>query len=280
MHKKIVIIILGIVTHASLDAMSLHEAFENCDTEAFHRIIETDPNIDINAINSVLAKASPYYNLKETIQFLLDHGADPNLPDKNGYTALYWATFYNAPANVLKLLEYGAHPTLADSDGKTPLMVARNHRSGSSLTILAALLITELMYRKPNIIDMIMSNDDTFSEDQKTTFHQAMVNACNMDYLKARYHYAKTQNSKIEEQDHKKLACSFVINKPGIIVKYIEHDWYDEAAIKEYYFHHTKSTEFLTKPMVCVKVLSALRKKRIQEKLGNHGHANVRFAFK
>lgn len=55
----------------------------------------------------------------------------------------------------------------------------------------------------------------------------------------------------------------------------------NEAAIKECYFHHTTTTEFLNKPMVCVKVLGALRKQRMSEKFMHHSmYKNIRFTFK
>ncbi len=90
----------------------------------------------------------------------------------------------------------------------------------------------------------------------------------------------KIQNPRVDEHEHKKIDCASIVNKPGIIIKYIEQDWYDETIIKGCYLHHITSREFLEKPMICVKVLRALRKQRMNEKFMQKSPLkNVHFAF-
>lgn len=56
---------------------------------------------------------------------------------------------------------------------------------------------------------------------------------------------------------------------------------HDEMALKERYFHHITHREFLYSPMICVTVLSALRKKRMVENFKHKSmYNNVTFAFK
>jgi ankyrin repeat protein len=91
-------------------------------------------------------------NNLDVIEKLLSHGADTNLPDRDGVTALI-ASIINAPqpfmvqylpekdkrtANIpLVLIEKGADPNRADNDGNTPLIYAV---IGSHATIVEALI--------------------------------------------------------------------------------------------------------------------------------------------
>jgi uncharacterized protein len=52
-------------------------------------------------------------------EVLLDAGADPNLADKNGGTALHAAASTNNGAAILRLLEKGARPQAKNSGGAT-----------------------------------------------------------------------------------------------------------------------------------------------------------------
>lgn len=52
--------------------------------------------------------------------FLLENGAQPNLQNKNGRTALYYAIAYRNEAAVKKLLELGADLNKQDRLGRTP----------------------------------------------------------------------------------------------------------------------------------------------------------------
>lgn len=61
---------------------------------------------------------------KECLHLLLEHGANPNLRDDRGRTALDIAILWCMPEIVKLLLIYGADPNLRDSKGMTPLMKA------------------------------------------------------------------------------------------------------------------------------------------------------------
>ena len=63
--------------------------------------------------------------LKMSSHFFLEEGADPNLPDTRGETALHLAASVYSPEIVTMLLEAGADPTLQNKEGKTPLEIAR-----------------------------------------------------------------------------------------------------------------------------------------------------------
>lgn len=58
----------------------------------------------------------------ECLRLLLKHGADPNLRDSLGRTALEIAIVWCLPETVKLLLLYGANSNLPDKNGQTPLM--------------------------------------------------------------------------------------------------------------------------------------------------------------
>jgi len=85
---------------------------------------------------------------------LLDHGADPNLPDQFEFkTPLHAATDLSHPSDAVKdrylgivtlLLAHGADPSLKDKEGKTPLDYAE--RNGHARI---AEVLRQALFRKP-----------------------------------------------------------------------------------------------------------------------------------
>lgn len=59
---------------------------------------------------------------KESLQLLLEYGADPNLKDESGRTPLDIAILWCMPEIVKLLLIHGADPNFQDRKGITPLM--------------------------------------------------------------------------------------------------------------------------------------------------------------
>ena len=60
-----------------------------------------------------------------TFTMLLDEGADPNIPDFDGYSPLYWAMMGNRREFLIPLLEAGADPNIfVSKDGMTPIHTA------------------------------------------------------------------------------------------------------------------------------------------------------------
>lgn len=93
-----------------------------------------DVNVEMPAGNSVLA-ATVYGECDlETIQTLLEAGADPNGPSRLR-PLVAAAERQNAEAMQL-LLAGGADPNLADEDGATPLQTATTSRRGDLVQLL------------------------------------------------------------------------------------------------------------------------------------------------
>ena len=75
----------------------------------------------------------------ETLTFLLQQKADPNLRANNGDSALHFAiTSGDHPQKVLLLLQHGADPAIANNWGKTPLELARFHKRSQCIAILTS----------------------------------------------------------------------------------------------------------------------------------------------
>ncbi|MCX5827124.1 MAG: ankyrin repeat domain-containing protein [Deltaproteobacteria bacterium] len=59
------------------------------------------------------------------VRLLLEHGANPNMKNFDGVTALHNAVFEKQIDIVKLLLEYGADPTIKDRFGNTPIDLAQ-----------------------------------------------------------------------------------------------------------------------------------------------------------
>ena len=86
-----------------------------------------DPNIRDEDGNTALMIALLHGSNIEVVRFLLDSGVDPNIRDNNGKTPLTIAILYRGNIEIVRLLlERGADPNNRYNDGRTELMVAVN----------------------------------------------------------------------------------------------------------------------------------------------------------
>ena len=83
-----------------------------------------DPNIAYADGDACLHAAIATYCSKETIQEIIDHGADVNAVNSRRRTALLLGCFYRQMDSVKVLLEAGADPTVADEEGFSCLHAA------------------------------------------------------------------------------------------------------------------------------------------------------------
>ncbi len=102
----------------------LIEAIESNDINTARQIIESNPNLVNSPIGSdggtCLLWAS-VTNHKEIVELLLNHDANPNIQDNEGFTPLHAAIENNCIGIVSLLLSRGANPNLQNNEGITPL---------------------------------------------------------------------------------------------------------------------------------------------------------------
>ena len=83
-----------------------------------------------NQCHSLLMSACAFGSLK-CATYLIESGANPNLKNFNGYTALHWAAFTGKTETLSLLLSNKADIESRTNDGKTPIHVAamRGHHN-------------------------------------------------------------------------------------------------------------------------------------------------------
>jgi ankyrin repeat protein len=80
------------------------------------------------------------------VQLLLDHGAQVNIQNDEGWTTLMHASIYCHAETCLMLLQHGARIDIQDNDGRTALMLAVLHDKFGVIQVLMehkALLLSD-----------------------------------------------------------------------------------------------------------------------------------------
>ncbi|WP_319559352.1 ankyrin repeat domain-containing protein [Marispirochaeta sp.] len=115
--KRSTVIIIILISVNSLLFSDSHELFSLIMTGQENQaitLLKTDPSLieskDSN-MRSPLWLAC-YAHCDKLIDYLLDHGADPDYSPHNGYTLLHYCAEKNKTSMFLKLLRAGANPTL------------------------------------------------------------------------------------------------------------------------------------------------------------------------
>ncbi|ETS01173.1 ankyrin [Trichoderma reesei RUT C-30] len=92
----------------------------------FHHLIRRGARIDVKGINGVsLLHEAARYGGVSYIEYLVDNGLDVNHTDESGRTPLHIAVLNDAKTCFPALLMHGADPELRDADGYSAIERAR-----------------------------------------------------------------------------------------------------------------------------------------------------------
>jgi len=109
----------------------------------YPKIVELLHKKDLSDYDATPLQAAAEFDYPNVVKLLLEHGANPNIQDNDGYTPLHFAVEGCRVDVVRVLLEHGADPTIRDKKGRTPLDIGRKcgiiieelRRGGSRTTV-------------------------------------------------------------------------------------------------------------------------------------------------
>ena len=119
---------LGLCSGGPPRLSPLHLAAKNGQVGSARMLI--DRGADVNLIapdrqNTPLQAAMGVYNRKtDVVEYLLEHGANPNMKDIDGNTPLHWACYELRPSFQILLLAHGANPFILNKKGLIPAGVS------------------------------------------------------------------------------------------------------------------------------------------------------------
>jgi ankyrin repeat protein len=149
----------------------LADAVIKKDTTIIEQLLHSGVDINIQhpaTGTTVLMIASSYYYYDDMVEFLISKGADVNLKDSEGKTALLWASS-NSFENAKILIANGAKVNEAANDGMTPFLQATLGVSSGKVPI----ELCELLRKKGANINAGLNKKSAIGW---TSLHYAAVN--------------------------------------------------------------------------------------------------------
>uniref|UniRef100_A0A6C0I6K1 Uncharacterized protein n=1 Tax=viral metagenome TaxID=1070528 RepID=A0A6C0I6K1_9ZZZZ len=105
-------------------------------------------NVTYNGITALMVQSR--YGTIETMKWLLENGADTNIKNSNGRTALWYAVAANVEAKVKLLLDHEANPQFLDNKGMSILFYAvKTKKETGIIKIFKSLLPDEVKKLSP-----------------------------------------------------------------------------------------------------------------------------------
>ena len=153
-------------------------------------------NLCDNEKRTVLMKAVECQE-EECATLLLEHGANPNVMDICGNTALHYAVFFCQNLSLTaKLLSYNAYIEASNKDDLIPLLLAIHERRGQMVEFLVkkeanihavdkmkrTALMLAVKYDSANVVRRLQQGVDIFFQDvfERTAEEYAVIGGFNM----------------------------------------------------------------------------------------------------
>ena len=101
--------------------------------------VETEKHeVDLNGQYEGFSEFDNAYHSKtETVQLLIEHGADVTARDESHMTSLHLASSFVVPEMVRRLLEHGGCVTAQDKDRRTALHLASSWVSATAVILVS-----------------------------------------------------------------------------------------------------------------------------------------------
>jgi ankyrin repeat protein len=128
------------------------EALRDGDKPAFKKLASEDPkvgNLKGPGGTTPLMQAVLYGD-SESMRWLLENGADPNIRNEAGATALMWAV--DDLEKTRLLIEHGANVNARSDDGRTPLLIAAEQFGNSAVVKLLLDRGASISAKSPTVI--------------------------------------------------------------------------------------------------------------------------------
>lgn len=117
---------------------ALHCAVWKGRPQTVQLLLEHGANInqqDILGMTPLMQSVMP--NRGDMTRLLLDHGASVSIETRSGDSALHMAVWYEIDKSIIRqLLAHGANPNLADKKGETPLLLAQKQSHSDIVKLL------------------------------------------------------------------------------------------------------------------------------------------------
>ena len=166
-----------------------------CNIQTVQAIIEH--GADVNAVNNRIQTTlwfACFNGQVNIVKILLDAGADPNISDTNNDSCLH-AAIYGCccPEAIQKIIACGAHVNTANKDGATPILLACSTAQTESVKCLLK------AKADPNIADA----------DGDTSLHAAIASECGKELLQEIIDHGANVNAM--NKKGRLLCCSAVL---------------------------------------------------------------------
>ncbi|HSB11321.1 MAG TPA: ankyrin repeat domain-containing protein, partial [Blastocatellia bacterium] len=133
-------------------AVRLMQALREGDEQNFKKMVSADPkaaNLKGHGGTTPLMQAVMYGDAG-SVRSLLDNGADPNIRNEAGATALMWAV--DDLEKTRLLLDHGADVNASSGDGRTPLLIAAGQPGSNAVVKLLIDRGASLTAKSPAVV--------------------------------------------------------------------------------------------------------------------------------